>query len=131
MTSSPSTSNLTAHPWFFCGIGGSGMLPLATILKGLGAEVAGSDRSRDQGRTPEKFASLERQGFRLYPQDGSGIVSPGQTLVASAASPDARSVAQRAGSVPGVAKATSRAVFTAPIAAMSARLRAAAFTPTS
>lgn len=88
MTSSPSTSNLTAHPWFFCGIGGSGMLPLATILKGLGAEVAGSDRSRDQGRTPEKFASLERQGFRLYPQDGSGIVSPGQTLVASAAIED-------------------------------------------
>lgn len=88
MTSSPSTSNLTAHPWFFCGIGGSGMLPLATILKGLGAEVAGSDRSRDQGRTPEKFASLERQGLRLYPQDGSGIVSADQTLVASAAIED-------------------------------------------
>jgi UDP-N-acetylmuramate--alanine ligase len=81
----PDNPDLTAHPWFFCGIGGSGMLPLATILKGLGAEVAGSDRSRDQGRTPEKFASLERQGFTLYPQDGSGIVSAEQTLVASAA----------------------------------------------
>jgi len=79
------TADLTAHPWFFCGIGGSGMLPLATILKGLGADVAGSDRSRDQGRTPEKFASLETQGFALYPQDGSGIVSAEQTLVASAA----------------------------------------------
>jgi UDP-N-acetylmuramate--alanine ligase len=64
------------------------MLPLATILKGLGAEVAGSDRSRDQGRTPEKFASLEVQGFMLYPQDGSGIVSANQTLVASAAIED-------------------------------------------
>jgi UDP-N-acetylmuramate--alanine ligase len=84
----PATADLTAHPWFFCGIGGSGMLPLATILKGLGAEVAGSDRSRDQGRTPEKFASLEAQGFVLYPQDGSGIVSPKQTLVASAAIED-------------------------------------------
>jgi hypothetical protein len=56
---------------------------------------------------------------------------PAPALVASNASPSARSVAQRAGSVPGVARATSSAVFTAPIAAMSARLRAAAFTPTS
>jgi UDP-N-acetylmuramate--alanine ligase len=64
------------------------MLPLATILRGLGAEVAGSDRSRDQGRTPDKFASLEAQGFTLFPQDGSGIVSAEQTLVASAAIED-------------------------------------------
>src|SRR5690606_4467129 len=86
MTSTP--ADLTAHPWFFCGIGGSGMLPLATILKGQGAEVAGSDRSRDQGRTPEKFAWLERQGFSLFPQDGSGVTSSEQTLVASAAIED-------------------------------------------
>ncbi len=78
-------TDLTAHPWFFCGIGGSGMLPLALILKGHGAKVAGSDRSRDQGRTPEKFAWLESLGFELYPQDGSGIVSADQTLVASGA----------------------------------------------
>ncbi len=81
-------SELTQHPWFFCGIGGSGMLPLALILKGHGATVAGSDRSRDQGRTPEKFAWLEREGFTLYPQDGSGITSPDQVLVASAAVED-------------------------------------------
>jgi UDP-N-acetylmuramate--alanine ligase len=85
MTTSPS---LTSHPWFFCGIGGSGMLPLALILRGLGAEVAGSDRSRDQGRTPEKFAWLESLGFTLFAQDGSGINSAGQTLVASAAVED-------------------------------------------
>ncbi|MBS0475284.1 MAG: UDP-N-acetylmuramate--alanine ligase, partial [Proteobacteria bacterium] len=72
-------NDLTSHPWFFAGIGGSGMLPLALILKASGAEVAGSDRSRDQGRTPEKFAWLERLGFKLYPQDGSGIVSAQQT----------------------------------------------------
>lgn len=79
---------LTSHPWFFCGIGGSGMLPLALILKGQGAQVAGSDRSRDQGRTPEKFAWLERLGFALYPQDGSGITGADQVLIASAAVED-------------------------------------------
>jgi UDP-N-acetylmuramate--alanine ligase len=83
-----SPTHLTAHPWFFCGIGGSGMLPLATILKGQGARVAGSDRSYDQGRTPEKFAWLARQGFELFPQDGSGVTSADQTLVASAAIED-------------------------------------------
>ena len=82
------TQSVTAHPYFFCGIGGSGMLPLAQILKGMGAEVGGSDRSFDQGRTPEKFAALERQGFALYPQDGSGITSGEQVLVASAAIED-------------------------------------------
>lgn len=80
--------SLTSHPWFFCGIGGSGMLPLALILKGLGAEVAGSDRGRDQGRTPEKFGWLESLGFTLFPQDGSGIARPDQVLVASAAVED-------------------------------------------
>ncbi|RKF19272.1 UDP-N-acetylmuramate--alanine ligase [Altericroceibacterium spongiae] len=85
---SENAAALTSHPWFFCGIGGSGMLPLATILKARGAEVAGSDRSYDQGRTPTKFDWLKAQGFRLFPQDGSGITSPGQTLVASAAVED-------------------------------------------
>jgi UDP-N-acetylmuramate--alanine ligase len=81
-------TDLTAHPWFFCGIGGSGMLPLALILRGHGAQIAGSDRSRDQGRTPEKFAWLERLGLTMFPQDGSGISSADQTLVASAAVED-------------------------------------------
>ncbi|MCJ2182056.1 Mur ligase family protein [Novosphingobium sp. 1949] len=90
-------ADLAARPWFFCGIGGSGMLPLALILKGHGARIAGSDRGRDQGRTPEKFAWLESLGFTLYPQDGSGITSPEQTLVASAAVED---------TVPEVVRAT-------------------------
>jgi len=88
MTDFPSPEELFARPFFFCGIGGSGMLPLGQILKGRGAQVAGSDRSFDQGRTPEKFAALERQGFQLYPQDGSGITSADQILVASAAVED-------------------------------------------
>ena len=64
------------------------MLPLAQNLIGGGATVAGSDRSFDQGRTPEKFAALEAQGFTLFPQDGSGITSKDQVLVASAAIED-------------------------------------------
>jgi len=96
MTDMPTPDELFARPFFFCGIGGSGMLPLAQILKGRGATVAGSDRSRDQGRTPEKFAALEQQGFALYPQDGSGISSPEQILVASAAIEDTVPEVQRA-----------------------------------
>jgi UDP-N-acetylmuramate--alanine ligase len=75
-------------PYFFCGIGGSGMLPLAQILHGRGFEVAGSDRSNDQGRTPAKFDWLSEHGFVMFPQDGSGISSPNQVLIASAAVED-------------------------------------------
>ena len=88
MSEFPTYDALLARPFFFCGIGGSGMLPLAQILKGRGATVAGSDRSFDAGRNPEKFAALERQGFALHPQDGSGIESATQILVASAAVED-------------------------------------------
>ena len=88
MNDFPSPDKLFARPFFFVGIGGSGMLPLAQIVGGRGASVAGSDRSFDQGRTPEKFAALQEQGFALYPQDGSGITSPDQVVVASAAIED-------------------------------------------
>lgn len=96
MSEFPSPEKLLARPFFFVGIGGSGMLPLAQILKARGATVEGSDRSFDQGRTPEKFASLENAGFVLHPQDGSGITSDDQIVVASAAVED---------SVPEIAKA--------------------------
>jgi UDP-N-acetylmuramate--alanine ligase len=82
------TGPLAGRPLFFCGIGGSGMLPLAQIAHGLGHPVAGSDRSRDQGRSPEKFAWMEANGFTLFPQDGSGVTSAEQVLVASAAIED-------------------------------------------
>ncbi|WFL76812.1 Mur ligase family protein [Altererythrobacter arenosus] len=88
MSEFPTYDELLTRPFFFCGIGGSGMLPLAQILKGRGVEISGSDRSFDQGRTPEKFTSLERQGYVLHPQDGSGIASQEQILVASAAVED-------------------------------------------
>ena len=74
--------------YFFCGIGGSGMLPLALIVQARGGRLEGSDRSRDQGRTPEKFAWLEAHGVTLHPQDGSGVTRAGQTVVATGAIED-------------------------------------------
>ncbi|MGE5721757.1 MAG: UDP-N-acetylmuramate--L-alanine ligase [Sphingomonadales bacterium] len=74
-----------AKSYFFCGIGGSGMLPLACIVQARGAEVAGSDRSLDQGRIADKFAFLRSKGVALFPQDGSGVTSADQILVTSAA----------------------------------------------
>jgi UDP-N-acetylmuramate--alanine ligase len=50
--------------------------------------VAGSDRALDQGRTAPKFEFLRAQGIGLFPQDGSGVTSPDQLLVASAAVED-------------------------------------------
>jgi len=73
------------------------MLPLAQIAAGLGHAVAGSDRSRDQGRTPEKFAWMEAVGFALFPQDGSGVTSGEQVLIASAAIEDTVPEMVRAG----------------------------------
>jgi UDP-N-acetylmuramate--alanine ligase len=71
--------------YFLCGVGGSGMLPLALILKAAGHEVEGSDRALDQGRTAAKFDYLRNAGVGLHLQDGSGVVSSDQTVVASAA----------------------------------------------
>ncbi len=84
--------------YFFCGIGGSGMLPLANIVRDAGATVAGSDRALDQGRLGPKFEWLQSLGIDLFAQDGSGLVSGDQILIASAAIED---------SVPDIAKANA------------------------
>jgi UDP-N-acetylmuramate--alanine ligase len=84
--------------YFFCGIGGSGMLPLANIVRDAGASVSGSDRALDQGRLGPKFEWLQSLGIDLFPQDGSGLISGDQILIASAAIED---------SVPDVAKANA------------------------
>src|SRR4051794_8122848 len=75
---------MTDSPVFFSGIGGSGMLPLASIVRAGGTRVAGSDRSLDAGRTPHKFDYLRSLGIQLFRQDGSGV-QDGMTLVTSAA----------------------------------------------
>src|SRR5215471_16616953 len=71
--------------YFFCGIGGSGMTPLALIIQARGGRVEGSDRALDQGRNGERFDFLRARGIPLHPQDGSGIRRDTQTLVISAA----------------------------------------------
>jgi UDP-N-acetylmuramate--alanine ligase len=73
--------------FFLVGIGGSGMMPLAAILRGRGADVSGSDRGLDAGRVPAKFDYLRSLGIGLHPQDGSGVQA-GQIVVASAAVED-------------------------------------------
>lgn len=60
-------------------------MSLALIVKAQGHEVSGSDRALDQGRIAPKFDWLRGQGIALYRQDGSGIVSADQIVVASAA----------------------------------------------
>ena len=86
--------------YFLCGIGGSGMLPLALILQAQGHRVEGSDRALDAagaggsaggsdgGSAGARFDYLRRRGIRLHPQDGSGIRRAGQIFVASAAVED-------------------------------------------
>jgi UDP-N-acetylmuramate--alanine ligase len=71
--------------YFFCGIGGSGMLPLAMIVQARGAAIEGSDRALDQGRTPEKFDWLRAHGVTLHPQNGSGVTRADQTVIATGA----------------------------------------------
>ncbi|MBY9062671.1 UDP-N-acetylmuramate--alanine ligase [Sphingomonas yunnanensis] len=77
--------NVADQRFFLVGIGGSGMMPLAMILRGRGATVAGSDRGLDQGRVPAKFDSLRALGIDLFAQDGSGVTAREQIVVASAA----------------------------------------------
>ena len=71
--------------YFFCGIGGSGMTPLALIIQARGGQVEGSDRALDQGRNAARFDFLRARGVLLHPQDGSGIRRVDQVLVTSAA----------------------------------------------
>ena len=75
---------MTQSSTFFCGIGGSGMLPLACIVRANGGRVFGSDRALDAGRLGGKFDYLRSLGIQLFPQDGSGL-DEHTTLITSAA----------------------------------------------
>src|SRR5215472_3812992 len=71
--------------YFFCGVGGSGMTPLALIIQARGGRVEGSDRALDQGRNAKRFDFLRARGVLLHPQNGSGVTRACQILVTSAA----------------------------------------------
>src|SRR5215472_2465277 len=71
--------------YFFCGVGGSGMTPLALIIQASGGRVEGFDRALDQGRNAQRFDFLRARGVQLHPQDDSGITRASHILVTSAA----------------------------------------------
>jgi UDP-N-acetylmuramate--alanine ligase len=71
--------------YYFVGIGGSGMNPLAQILCQRGNWIGGSDRNFDRGTGSELFAKLQKQGIKLFPQDGSGITGDLDAMVISTA----------------------------------------------
>ncbi len=69
------------------GIGGVGMSALAQAYLDAGFAVSGADRSLGAGsvvRTPV-LAALERQGVRLFPDDGSGVDAAVSRVVVSTA----------------------------------------------
>jgi UDP-N-acetylmuramate--alanine ligase len=74
-----------AGDYFFCGVGGSGMTPLALIIQAKGGLVEGSDRALDQGRNTKRFDFLRARGVLLHPQDGSGVTRASQIVVTSTA----------------------------------------------
>ncbi len=70
--------------FFFCGIGGSGMSAIASILAARRYDVVGSDRSFDAGQNTEMAERLKRQGIELVPQDGSGVDGADVVVVSTA-----------------------------------------------
>ena len=71
----------------FIGIGGVGMSALAQAWLDAGFAVTGADRSLGAGdgeRTPV-LAALERQGVKLFPDDGSGVDADTARVVVSTA----------------------------------------------
>ena len=67
------------------GIGGVGMSALAQALLDEGVRVSGSDRLADGGDMTATLRCLERQGVRLFAQDGSGITRDTARLAVSSA----------------------------------------------
>ena len=60
------TAPTDAPAYFFCAVGGSGMLPLALLMRARGARVDGSDRDFDLGRGEAKQAFLRGRGVGSF-----------------------------------------------------------------
>jgi UDP-N-acetylmuramate--alanine ligase len=76
---------MTKKSYYFCGIGGNGMSPLARLLAARGFDVQGSDRSFDSGRNLPFFDQLHREGVKLVLQDGSAVTASIDTFVVTRA----------------------------------------------
>lgn len=73
---------------FFIGIAGVGMSAIAQYLRGIGKNVSGSDRYFAPGIPNETKEKLEAEGIQCFLQDGSGITSDTDLVVASTAIED-------------------------------------------
>lgn len=81
---------------FFIGIAGVGMSAIAQYLKGIGKEVAGSDRFFVPGVVNEVQEKLEAEGIRCYVQNGEGITTATDLIVVSTAIEDTVEEVQKA-----------------------------------
>ena len=70
---------------FFIGIAGSGMSALAQYLAGIGKTVSGSDRFFIPDQPNETRDKLEAEGIKCFLQDGNGINSDTDLVIASTA----------------------------------------------
>ncbi len=73
---------------FFIGIAGSGMSAIAQYLKGIGKEIAGSDRFFKEGEYNEIKEKLEAEGIKCFVQNGEGITNATDLVVVSTAVED-------------------------------------------
>jgi UDP-N-acetylmuramate--alanine ligase len=81
---------------FFIGIAGSGMSALAQYLSGLGKTIGGSDRFFIPGHPNEARDKLEAEGIHCFLQDGSGLTSQTDLVIASTAVEDTNVEIQKA-----------------------------------
>jgi UDP-N-acetylmuramate--alanine ligase len=81
---------------FFIGIAGSGMSAIAQYLKGIGKNVAGSDRFFKANEYNETKAKLEAEGIACFFQDGEGITTETDLVVVSTAVEDTVAEVQKA-----------------------------------
>lgn len=81
---------------FFIGISGSGMSAVAQYLKGIGKNVAGSDRFFKVGEYNGIKDKLEAEGIDCFLQNGEGITDKKDLVVVSTAIEDTVEEVQKA-----------------------------------
>ncbi len=73
---------------FFIGIAGVGMSAVAQYMRGIGANVSGSDRYFKEDEYNKTREQLEQEGILCFEQDGSGITDSTDLVVVSTAIED-------------------------------------------